>query len=370
MGVAFFMTSPTAEQLQAARAGRDLPIVGAHSVGVADGGAGPAGRRLEHRRRRPARRALLRPARAAGAAAPRLRADRDARRPGCAARDRVALVWTARPGLPRLRRSSPPGRRCAAQPLLEPGRASPSAPGRARRRDRGSVAAVCHAPRSCSDDGRGDRMSWELAFSLAAPAGRTTLAADDLLPTWAWTERIIGSPWSFAPLAVVYAVLVIPRLGELIPVIVLNPSWKRRGPAGHPGRRDDRLGPFPRVRRLRRPLDLPGQSGARRSIRSSWARCWSSCSCSGRSASCVPAGPLGQTATPGMDEPPKLRSGATPGAAGPGRLTRQPTPPPACSASPYATGTRPVTTDQRAGWILRAPTRRIRPASGSGEREQ
>jgi hypothetical protein len=40
MGVAFFMTSPTAEQLAHARAGGDMPTVGAHSVGVADGGPG------------------------------------------------------------------------------------------------------------------------------------------------------------------------------------------------------------------------------------------------------------------------------------------------------------------------------------------
>jgi hypothetical protein len=40
MGVAFFMTSPTSEQLSAARAGAGMPIIGAHSVGVPDGGPG------------------------------------------------------------------------------------------------------------------------------------------------------------------------------------------------------------------------------------------------------------------------------------------------------------------------------------------
>jgi hypothetical protein len=40
MGVAFFMTSPTAEQLTAARSGGSMPMVGAHSVGVPDGGPG------------------------------------------------------------------------------------------------------------------------------------------------------------------------------------------------------------------------------------------------------------------------------------------------------------------------------------------
>jgi hypothetical protein len=40
MGLAFFMTSPTAEQLTAAEATGGLPVSGAHSVGVADGGPG------------------------------------------------------------------------------------------------------------------------------------------------------------------------------------------------------------------------------------------------------------------------------------------------------------------------------------------
>ena len=40
MGVAFFMTAPTPEQLAAAGAGHGLPVVGAHSIGVADGGPG------------------------------------------------------------------------------------------------------------------------------------------------------------------------------------------------------------------------------------------------------------------------------------------------------------------------------------------
>ncbi|PZG16708.1 hypothetical protein C1I95_16910 [Micromonospora craterilacus] len=40
MGVAFLMTQPTAQQLQSARSGGDMTTVGAHSVGVADGGPG------------------------------------------------------------------------------------------------------------------------------------------------------------------------------------------------------------------------------------------------------------------------------------------------------------------------------------------
>jgi len=67
-------------------------------------------------------------------------------------------------------------------------------------------------------------MSWELGFALATWVVAPLWFLMIFLPTWGRTERIIGSPWSFAPLAVVYACLVIPRLGELIPVIVLNPS--------------------------------------------------------------------------------------------------------------------------------------------------
>jgi hypothetical protein len=40
MGVAFLMTTPTAAQQSAANAGHGMPIAGAHSVGVADGGPG------------------------------------------------------------------------------------------------------------------------------------------------------------------------------------------------------------------------------------------------------------------------------------------------------------------------------------------
>jgi hypothetical protein len=36
------------------------------------------------------------------------------------------------------------------------------------------------------------------------------------LPQWRWTRHIIGSPWMVAPAALLYAVLVLPRLPLLI----------------------------------------------------------------------------------------------------------------------------------------------------------
>lgn len=40
-----------------------------------------------------------------------------------------------------------------------------------------------------------------------------------VLPYWRWTKRIIASPLIAAPLAVMYAVLVIPWVGVLVPAL-------------------------------------------------------------------------------------------------------------------------------------------------------
>lgn len=42
-------------------------------------------------------------------------------------------------------------------------------------------------------------------------------------PRWQWTKRIVGSPWMAAPLALLYAVLIIPQLGSLFNDL-LNPA--------------------------------------------------------------------------------------------------------------------------------------------------
>lgn len=43
------------------------------------------------------------------------------------------------------------------------------------------------------------------------------------LPTWRFTERVIRSPWTVAPAALLYAVLVVPRLPEVLGAVA-NPD--------------------------------------------------------------------------------------------------------------------------------------------------
>ena len=39
------------------------------------------------------------------------------------------------------------------------------------------------------------------------------------LPHWRWTQRIISSPWIAAPTALIYAILVLPNVGTLLPAL-------------------------------------------------------------------------------------------------------------------------------------------------------
>jgi hypothetical protein len=54
-----------------------------------------------------------------------------------------------------------------------------------------------------------------LTFAVAAPFWALMI----LLPRWRWTERIIGSPAIVLPVLVIYAILVIPALPDLLPVV-------------------------------------------------------------------------------------------------------------------------------------------------------
>lgn len=60
---------------------------------------------------------------------------------------------------------------------------------------------------------------FNIVFYLAAPFWLLMIAA----PTWSRTRRIVSSPLIALPAAAVYAVVVIPNLGELLPAVA-NPS--------------------------------------------------------------------------------------------------------------------------------------------------
>jgi hypothetical protein len=54
-----------------------------------------------------------------------------------------------------------------------------------------------------------------LTFAVAAPFWALMI----LLPGWSWTRRIIASPLIVLPVVLIYAVLVIPALGEVLPAV-------------------------------------------------------------------------------------------------------------------------------------------------------
>ncbi|WP_433826454.1 ABA4-like family protein [Actinoplanes sp. CA-015351] len=60
---------------------------------------------------------------------------------------------------------------------------------------------------------------FSLTFMLAAPFWALMI----LLPRWSWTNRIISSPLIVLPIVVIYAVLVIPAFGDVLPAVT-NPT--------------------------------------------------------------------------------------------------------------------------------------------------
>ncbi|MEV0648434.1 ABA4-like family protein [Phytomonospora sp. NPDC050363] len=56
---------------------------------------------------------------------------------------------------------------------------------------------------------------FSLVFVTAAPFWFLMI----VLPAWSWTHRIVSSPLIAAPAAAIYAVLAIPRLGDLLPAV-------------------------------------------------------------------------------------------------------------------------------------------------------
>ena len=60
---------------------------------------------------------------------------------------------------------------------------------------------------------------FSLTFALAAPFWALMI----LLPGWSWTTRIIASPLIVLPIVAIYALLVIPAFGEVLPAVA-NPT--------------------------------------------------------------------------------------------------------------------------------------------------
>jgi len=54
-----------------------------------------------------------------------------------------------------------------------------------------------------------------LTFAVAAPFWALMI----LLPGWSWTRRIVASPLIVLPVVVIYALLVIPAFGEVLPAV-------------------------------------------------------------------------------------------------------------------------------------------------------
>jgi hypothetical protein len=66
-------------------------------------------------------------------------------------------------------------------------------------------------------------MSFAQIFTLAAVPVMPLWLLMIFAPRWRWTVRIVSQPWSYAPLTLVYAVLVLTRLNEVAEVVVRNP---------------------------------------------------------------------------------------------------------------------------------------------------
>ena len=73
-------------------------------------------------------------------------------------------------------------------------------------------------------------MSFDQIFALTAVPVVPLWFLMIFAPRWRWTLRIVSEPWSYAPLAVVYAVLVLTRLAEVAQVVVLNPRLETVAP--------------------------------------------------------------------------------------------------------------------------------------------
>lgn len=55
-----------------------------------------------------------------------------------------------------------------------------------------------------------------------------------LAPRWRWTQRIVGSLWIVAPPALLYAALVLPGMGQLLPALAAPSLDEIAGLLGRP----------------------------------------------------------------------------------------------------------------------------------------
>ena len=62
-------------------------------------------------------------------------------------------------------------------------------------------------------------MNWERIFSLSHLLVLPFWALMIFAPRWRWTQRIMRSLWVMAPIALLYAILVLPQLGALGPTL-------------------------------------------------------------------------------------------------------------------------------------------------------
>ena len=66
---------------------------------------------------------------------------------------------------------------------------------------------------------------FSLTFAVAAPFWALMI----VLPRWSWTARIIGSPLIVVPPVLIYALLVLPALGDVLPAVASPTPSSVRG---------------------------------------------------------------------------------------------------------------------------------------------
>lgn len=78
-----------------------------------------------------------------------------------------------------------------------------------------AALVLAHAAPLRPGVGRMTEMLFVLTFAVAAPFWAMMI----LLPRWSWTARVISSPLIVLPVVVIYALLVIPAFGDVLPAV-------------------------------------------------------------------------------------------------------------------------------------------------------